>query len=380
MDIGVASGRSVAHQFALDGAVAEVAFYGKGLINDTFIVTTDRGQRAILQRLNSCVFPNPERIQHNLRRLHQHRERMPTEQSRRFCLPDIIQTHDARDYFRQDDAVWRMSRYIGGSVTLRCIDHPAQCYEVGAALGAFHAAFDALDVASLHNPLPGFHCTPRYLEQFEEVMAAPRTDRLGEPDLAAALDFVARRRREIDILERARRAGRLQVRVIHGDPKLDNVLFDDQTGHAMGLIDLDTVMPGLILYDLGDCVRSCCNVAAEDDQDGRSAHFDPDRLIEVLTGYLDEARAVVTQHDWTYLYAAIRLIPFELGLRFLTDHLAGNVYFRVESPGRNLVRAAAQFQLVESIERQAAAIRRIVQSLLPGRRMVGTGRVGYGLG
>lgn len=373
MDPSVALERHVAHQFVLEGAVTEVAGYGKGLINDTFIVTTDRGQRAILQRLNSRVFPNPERIQDNLRRLHQHRERMPTEQSRRFCLPDIIQTHDARDYFRQDEAVWRMSRYIGGSVNLDRIDHPTQCYEVGAALGAFHAAFDALDVASLHNPLPGFHCTPRYLAQFDEVSATARPDRGREPILTAALDFVARRRREIDILESARRAGRLRVRVIHGDPKLDNVLFDDQTGHAKGLIDLDTVMPGLILYDLGDCVRSCCNVAAEDDQDGRSAHFDPGRLIEVLAGYLDEARTVVTQHDWTYLCAAIRLIPFELGLRFLTDHLAGDVYFRVESPGRNLIRAVAQFQLVESIEFQAAAIRRIVQSLIPAGRTVGTG-------
>jgi Ser/Thr protein kinase RdoA (MazF antagonist) len=148
--------------------------------------------------------------------------------------------------------------------------------------------------------------------------------------------------------------------VIHGDPKLNNILFDASSGLAVAMIDLDTVKPGLIHYDLGDCLRSCCNRAGEGGAE--SVEFDVAICREVLAGYFAAAEQFLTEPDIAYLFDAIRLLPFELGLRFLTDHLAGDRYFHVTEPGQNLRRAQVQFRLVASIERQEKAIRSVCGS------------------
>ncbi len=215
-----------------------------------------------------------------------------------------------------------------------------------------------LPADSLHDTLPGFHVTPLYLAGFDQVVDGltdwPATSGLGE-----ALAFVAARRGEADVLESAKAQGKLQPRVMHGDPKLDNVLFDTRTGQAVSLIDLDTVKPGLLHYDLGDCFRSCCNSAGECMGQG-SAAFDRRVFRAILEGYLREAAHILTRDDRDYLFEAIRLLPFELGLRFLTDHLAGDVYFKVDEPGQNLTRALGQFRLTLDIEQQERAIRHIL--------------------
>jgi Ser/Thr protein kinase RdoA (MazF antagonist) len=213
----------------------------------------------------------------------------------------------------------------------------------------------------LHDTLPGFHVTPGYLIEFDAVVAKGG----GGPDwegLAEALEFVESRRPCADVLELARSHGRLKPHVIHGDPKLDNVLFDIASGQAVSLIDLDTVKPGLLHYDLGDCFRSCCNKVSETVETGGAA-FDVGVFRAVLQGYLREASSILTREDLDYLYDAIRLLPFELGLRFLTDHLAGNVYFKVQAPGQNLERALGQFRLSASVETFEGDIRRVLAAL-----------------
>lgn len=147
---------------------------------------------------------------------------------------------------------------------------------------------------------------------------------------------------------------------MHGDPKLNNILFDERSGKAVSLIDLDTVKPGFIHYDIGDCIRSCCNTAGEMPLDIQDVHFSVDDFEAILQGYLTRAMDLLTEHDFERLYDVARLLPFELGLRFFTDYLNGNRYFKVESDDDNLYRAQVQFQLLNSIENQERQIREIV--------------------
>ena len=185
---------------------------------------------------------------------------------------------------------------------------------------------------------------------YERFQAAAGITSKPEDELRFCLDFANARGGIVDTLESARRAGRLPVRVIHGDPKLDNLLFDESGRQVVALIDLDTAQPGLVHYDLGDCLRSACNPAGESPKDPREAHFDLDLCRAILKGYLDETRGFLTSEELHLLPVAARLIPFELGLRFLTDHLNGDRYFKVAYRGHNLLRAATQFRLTASIE------------------------------
>lgn len=205
---------------------------------------------------------------------------------------------------------------------------------------------------------------------YEDV--SPRTgDRARSREVRAGLDFVAARRHAAGVLEQARQSGVLTTRTMHGDPKLSNILFDAATGQAVALVDLDTVQPGLVHYDLGDCLRSCCNTAGEQPAAHARVEFDLDICHGILQGYLGEARRFLAAADYAYLQAAIRLIPLELGIRFLTDHLQGDVYFKTDAPEQNLQRAMTQFQLTLSIERRAHRIGRIIAELASGAQRPG---------
>ena len=180
------------------------------------------------------------------------------------------------------------------------------------------------------------------------------------PALRFCIEFANAREAIVGILEDAKRQGVLTLRVIHGDPKVDNVLFDAVDDRAISLIDLDTVQAGLLHYDIGDCLRSACNAAGESPRSASEARFDLGLCEALLSRYLAETHAFLTPADLRFLPDAIRLIPFELGLRFLADHLNGDVYFKVQWRGHNLLRAETQFRLTESIELQLPAIRTLV--------------------
>jgi Ser/Thr protein kinase RdoA (MazF antagonist) len=190
---------------------------------------------------------------------------------------------------------------------------------------------------------------------------------------------VEKRREFAHVLENAREAGRLPLRPVHGDPKVNNVMIEQSTGRAISLVDLDTVKPGLIHYDLGDCMRSGCNRLGEETEDWEAVGFDPEIGAAILDGYLSQARHFLAPADYEYLFDSIRLLAFELGVRFFTDHLAGNVYFKVRHPQHNLQRALVQFKLTESIEAYEAEICHLIQRQLksfqqpspgPGSRVV----------
>ncbi len=363
--------QNIAEAFELGGNILDVQPYGHGLINDTCLVTTDAqsDRKVILQRINTRVFPEPAWIMANLRALLDHvheRQAGIRHPGHDLRLPEIYTTYAHEDFLvGPDGGFWRATGFIDNACTIDKIASPGQAEEVGFALGRFHHLVHDLEPERLHDTLPGFHILPRYLERFTEV--ANRKKRASSSHkLDYCVSFIDARQQGADVLEAAKHQGLLRLRPIHGDPKLDNILFDQQSGHALSLIDLDTVKPGLIHYDIGDCLRSCCNPAGECADDAASVRFDLDLCHAILERYLDETRGFLTPHDYAYLYDAIRLIPFELGIRFLTDHLEGNNCFKIERPDQNLHRAMTQFQLTASVERNEARITTLIDELAAG--------------
>ena len=270
-----------------------------------------------------------------------------------------IPARDDRDLFVDaDGAFWRALSFIRGANPLEKISCLHDAREAGRALGIFHWLISDLNPELLHVTLPGFHNIEHYLKQYDEVIV--RSNKSGE-DGNFCQQFVEDRKRWAPVLENGRRENLLRVRVIHGDPKINNILVNRNTGEAVSIIDLDTVMPGLVLYDIGDCLRSCCNTAGEEVADFSAVRFDLERCGALLSGYTGAAGEVLTGRDFDLLFDAVRLMPFELGLRFYTDFLKGSKYFKVSRRDQNLERAMVQFKLVESIEEQEEGIRAVIE-------------------
>jgi len=359
---------AVAEHFTPPGKLLDLREYGNGNVNDTFLVTVAGAAKPhfILQRLNLRVFRRPELVMGNLGIVSEHvRRRLalaPLRAGRRFEVPRVLLTREGRDHvIDPSGAFWRAISFIEAAETFDTMKDAGHAREVGYALGMFHTLLSDLPPDQLADTLPGFHVTPGYLAHYDEVLAKPGASRSPEADYC--LRFVAERRTWAPVLEKARAQGKLRLRPMHGDPKVNNVMLDTATGQAVGMVDLDTVKPGLVHYDIGDCLRSGCNLLGEETEDWEAVRFEPGLCRAILAGYLLLARDFLTETDYAYLYDAIRLLAFELGLRFFTDYLAGNVYFKAKHPEHNLVRALVQFKLTESIESQAAAIRAIIRDL-----------------
>lgn len=343
----------IAQRFAQAQAIADIRPLGNGLINDTFLVTT-ASSAFVLQRINRQVFPVPEQIMENLLQLNRHiRQKAPD--TVKLKMPDILSAGE--NYFYQDETgdCWRALAFIADTESLEVIGKLSDAEQAGFALGHFHRLFSDFDPQLLHDTLPGFHITPGYLNHYHQVLAQS-SRQIVSPESRYCADFIARNQPIADELERAKQRGLLTLRVIHGDPKLNNFLFDKNSQTIVSLIDLDTVKPGLVHYDIGDCLRSCC-------QTSDAAGFDLAICAAILTSYLSEAGAFFTEYDYEYLYPAIRLIPFELGIRFFTDYLVGNRYFKVSDPEQNLQRAMAQFQLSGTIQKQERELKQLIAQI-----------------
>jgi len=359
---------AVARQFTLQGEVLDLREYGSGNVNDTFLVTlASAGQpHFILQRLNLNVFHRPKLIMENLRTVSDHvRRRLalaPLGGGRRFEVPRVLLTREGRDHvIDSGGAFWRALSFIDAAETFDTIKDTGHAREVGSALGRFHNLLSDLPPDHLSDTLPGFHLTPGYLAHYDEIRERQGVNR--SPEVNYGLRFISERRAWAPVLENARGQDKLRQRPIHGDPKINNVMLDTTTGQAVGMVDLDTVKPGLVHYDIGDCLRSGCNPLGEETEAWETVRFEPELCQAVLQGYLWLAQDFLTETDYAYLYDAIRLLAFELGLRFFTDYLAGSVYFKARHPEHNLVRALVQFKLTASIESQAAALGAIIRDL-----------------
>lgn len=370
---------AIAGRFRIPGRVVGVEPLGNGNVNATYRVTVApqgsaaepaggaTGLRFVLQRINGHVFRRPDLVMRNLQALGEHLEQRPERlttgaDGRRWEVPRLVPVSGSEDpWVEQDGACWRLLTHLENAHCRDVIDDPAIAREVGWGLGRFHHLIHDLPSARLADTLEGFHVTPGYLRTFHRVKA--ESTAATSPALEEALAFVAEREGICSLLEDARASGRLKERPIHGDPKVNNVMLDAGTGQAIGMVDLDTVKPGLIQTDIGDCLRSGCNRLGEETTDLEAVRFDTGLCAALLEGYMAAAGPMLEPADRELIADATRLIAFELGLRFLTDHLAGNVYFRADDPEHNLRRARVQFRLTRSIEEQEATIRSIVEGL-----------------
>lgn len=363
---------SIAEQFAPTLHILDVQEFGNGNINDTYLVTTDAGEGTqpeekhfVLQRINTQVFKHPRLIMQNMRTFTEHMRRRAREDALayRWEMPRVIPARDGQDYHVDDGGnFWRAISYVQGARSFETIKDIGLAREVGYAVGTFQYLISDLPVERLADTLEGFHIMPRYLQSYDHTFS--QNGYKSSAEVKYCLQFIEQRRGFAYVLENAREQRRLQLRPVHGDPKVNNVMIEEATGRAISIVDLDTVKPGLIHYDIGDCMRSGCNPLGEDAEDWEAVCFDPEIGAAILEGYLTQARNFLTPSDYEYLYDAIRLLTFELGVRFFTDHLAGNVYFKVKHPQHNLQRALVQFKLTESIEAFEADIRNIIQGMV----------------
>ncbi|MEM9089181.1 MAG: aminoglycoside phosphotransferase family protein [Cyanobacteria bacterium P01_F01_bin.53] len=388
---------ALAEHFVSKGKVTSVAPLGNGNINSTYLVTVaaptgtkaeqtaNFAKRFVLQRINSQVFRQPELVIQNMavltEHLQGHLQDSAVNETYRWETPRILPTNTAQNFWRDDAGeYWRAISFIENSQVCETVKSVAHAKEVGYGLAMFHRLISTIAVDRLADTLEGFHITPSYLAQYEQVLQTwkarnndnenhtdtPTTNKEANPkevDLVQyCLDFVEQRKDWAHVLEQAKDSGKLHLRPIHGDPKVNNILLDAQ-GRAISLIDLDTLKPGLVHYDIGDCLRSGCNPLGEETEDWQRVEFDTNLAKAMLEGYLSLAKDFLIEQDYHYLYDAIRLIAFELGLRFFTDYLAGNVYFKVNHPTHNLSRALVQFKLTESIEAQAETLKDIILAL-----------------
>lgn len=337
--------------FLAGDAVAGIAPLGAGNINDTFTVTLRSGERRILQRLNPSVFPDPQAVMHNMGIVLAHLRREAEKMSAGSDNFQVLSLYAGRSgdwYGAEDGSVWRMMSMMEDTVTRSRVSVPGQARELGRGLGLFHRLLSNLDPGKLYDTLPDIHNTGKYLHTYDTIAS-----RIGSPAGPAAefcSSFIGRHRH--GILISAGESGGLTSGVIHGDPKVDNFLFDRKKQRVISLIDLDTIKHGLLLYDLGDALRSCCNAGGETAVPGERIFFDQALFHAWLTGYFTRAGSLLNACDLERIVDFVRLIAFELGLRFYTDYLDGDRYFKVHFPEQNAERAAVQFHLVESIDSQ----------------------------
>ncbi|CAM3010672.1 aminoglycoside phosphotransferase family protein [Rariglobus hedericola] len=355
-------------RFSIYGEAVAAAHHGSGHINDTFAVTVSQAGTAvryIFQRINHRIFTDVPALMDNILRVTSHQQARLTatgggDASRRSLT--VIPGRDGRPYVRDDGgAWWRAYLFIEQALTYDKIESAAQARTAAQAFGEFQRLLADLPGGRLSETIPAFHHTPRRYATFD---AAAQADVVGRAagcaeDVAFARSKEPLARTLTDLLD----AGLVPERVTHNDTKLNNVMLDDVTGAGVCVIDLDTVMPGLSLYDFGDMVRSATNAAAEDETDLTQVVARPEIFAALAEGFLAGAGAALNDVERAHLVVAGQVITYEIGLRFLTDHLQGDVYFKIKRPGHNLDRARNQFALVRSLEAQSAAFEKIVSAL-----------------
>jgi len=354
--------RALARQFQIGGEFLAAAPYGSGHINDTWCVTSRQAGldvRSILQRINRNIFKDPAALMQNVERVTSHLAAQAAsgpDASRRALT--LIPAHHGRAWHVDAEGnPWRAYRFIEGASSFDAVESAEQAFQAARAFGRFQKLLASLPAPRLHETIPDFHNTPRRFAALEQAIAADAAGRAlsAKPEIEFAL---ARRSIAGVLLE----AG-LPERVTHNDTKLNNVLLDNASGEGICVIDLDTVMPGLAPYDFGDMVRTATSPAQEDERDLSKVVMQFPMFEALARGYLSEAGSFLTQAERQLLAFSGKLITFEIGIRFLTDYLAGDIYFKVHRGSHNLDRCRTQFKLVESIELQEEQMTRLVESL-----------------
>ncbi len=338
--------------------------YGSGHINDTYRIEVDQAgirTRFILQRVNSNVFRQPIPLMENVKRVTDEALRVLQEEGCKEAYRrtlTIVPAKDGNPYAQDEEGnVWRVYPFIERARTYDMIEDPRQCIEVARAFGNFQKLGANLPGAPLFETIPGFHNTTRRFATFRNAIA---TDPLGRAkSVQKEIDWFLEREADCHLVVNYLASGELPMRVTHNDTKLNNVMLDDVTGEGICVIDLDTTMPGSSLYDFGDMIRTSTSPAAEDEKDLSLVTMRMEYFEALAKGYC-EAATFLTPLEKSLLPFSGKLLTMECGMRFLTDYLEGDVYFKIKRPEHNLDRTRTQMVLVESIEKQMDEMQRVV--------------------
>lgn len=364
---------NILEQFDISGRLLQIEPLGHGNINDTYLATYELPcgtvRSFVHQRINPKVFRDPEIIINNMKAVTEHIQSKLAE--RRGTVPTLrlVPTRRGEDFVRSDDgAIWRTTNFLEGLTTFDTLMSASHGFQVGHCLGEFHRMVADLAPEKLGDPLPGFHHTEKYFQKFEAAAQSDSGRRVtaAEPETAALVEQLLRRRPLAYQLHGLIQRGQIPLRVVHNDPKINNFMSHPDTYETVCMIDLDTVKAGIVHYDFGDCLRSATNRLGEETLDFDAVAVDMDAFTSLVEGYCAAAGSTLTEVERAHLFDAVKIITYELSMRFLTSHLLQDGYFKERYPGNNVNRARVQFRLLEDLEAKEEILRALIKKSLPG--------------
>ncbi|MCL3851249.1 MULTISPECIES: aminoglycoside phosphotransferase family protein [Parabacteroides] len=345
---------NILDQFTLAEKVVSAEPFGNGHINDTLKVTNEKGEiKYVLQRINHLIFTNVDMLQNNINTVTTHiRKKLEAkgESDIDRKVLTFLPTKEGKPYYFDGDSYWRVCLFIPNSKSYEEVT-PELSYEAGKAFGDFQSMLSDLPEGSLGETIPNFHNMEFRLQQFHDAVKANAAGRLEE--VKDLIEEVEKRADAMCIQERLYREGKLQKRTNHCDTKVNNMMFDADTDKVLCVIDLDTVMPGFVLSDIGDFIRTGANTGAEDDENLDNVNVNMDIFKAYTRGYMETAKAFLSPLEISLLPYGGRLLTYMQTVRFLTDYINGDTYYKIHSPKHNLIRTKAQFKLLQSLEEHA---------------------------
>lgn len=358
---------TVAAAFCMKGAPKEITPYGNGHINDTYLLVCEDGgteKKYILQRMNRSIFKNPAALMENVANVTAYLRRLISEKG---GDPDretlqVVKTKSGENYLEDNyHNCWRVFPFIDHTFCLEKVENAGDFYDCAVAFGNFQQQLASYPAHTLHETIPLFHHTP---SRFRDFKKAVDEDSMGRASMVQEeISFALSREPDTRVLTDLLEKGELPLRVTHNDTKLNNILFDVSTRKALCIIDLDTVMPGLSLYDFGDSIRTGASTGAEDEPDLSKVELDLSLFETFTKGFLKGCGGSLTPLEIKLLPMGAKLMTYECGIRFLADFLVGDTYFKIHRENQNLDRARTQFKLVADMEKKWEDMEEIIRRL-----------------
>lgn len=351
-------------QFQIEGELESFQRHGNGHINDTFLVITKgpiTNKKYILQRINRSIFKEPEKLMFNITKvtsfLKEEVKKLGGDEWREVLT--VVYGKDGQPYYvDKEDNFFRMYLFIEDATCFEQVNKPEDFYESAVAFGRFQKLLSGFDASILYETIPNFHNTPLRYERFLQVIKEDKCGRVKEVE--EEVQFFLDRKEDMEICKKYQEEGKLPLRVTHNDTKLNNIMMDNQTGKGLCVVDLDTVMPGLSLYDFGDSIRFGANTAVEDEKDLSKVSLDLKLFEQYVKGYLKGCDGSLTDTEITMLPFGAKVMTLECGMRFLTDYLEGDIYFKVHKDKHNLDRCRTQIALVLDMESKWDKMKEVV--------------------
>ncbi len=359
--------KAIINSFDITGEKVSFTAITDGHINSTYKVTVENGEeikKYLLQKINTFVFKNPDELMQNIvcvtEFLREKIRKNGGDETRETLT--FIKTRDKKNYYRAENGdCWRCYVFVDDAYALNSIDSPEIFYEAGRTFGCFQSLLSDYPIETLYDTIPDFHNTEKRYENLENAIKNDRAGRVKKVE--KEIEFIRKRKDDTHLFTDLIKKNELPVRVTHNDTKLNNVLFDKKTGKGICVIDLDTVMPGLSLYDFGDCIRYGASTAKEDEHDLSLVSIDLKLFEAYARGYLETAGSSLTEKEKELLAVSSKILTLELAIRFLEDYLNGDEYFKTDYPDHNLFRTKAQLKLVEDMESKMPQMEEIIRKI-----------------